>query len=111
MRSLKPFLSRVVLARELDDDDDGEELAWDEEKHEFFCSIEANSFKTGTKHLNDRLCLPVRSEQRATLSVSWYASYTLVAFFLMIFTTRVNSFIGTTIVVPDNTHRCTAIGI
>ena len=65
MRSLKPFLSRVVLARELDDDnddDDDGEKNWpgDGEKHELFCSLEANSFKTGTKHLNDRLCLLVR---------------------------------------------------
>ena len=32
----------------------------DEEKQELFCSLEANSLKTGTKHLNDRLCLLVR---------------------------------------------------
>ena len=32
----------------------------DEEKHELFCSLEANSLKTGMKHLNDRLCLLVR---------------------------------------------------
>ena len=32
--------------------------------------------------------------------MSWYASYTRVAFFND-FTTRVNSYIGTTIVVPD----------
>ena len=30
------------------------------EKHELFCSLEANSLKTGTKHLNDRLCYLVR---------------------------------------------------
>ena len=52
-----------MLTRELeedDDDDDGEELPGDEEKHELFCSLKANSLKTGTKHLNDRLCLLVR---------------------------------------------------
>ena len=36
------------------------------------------------------------------VSVSRYASYTREAIFLMIFTTRVNSNIGTTIVVPDS---------
>ena len=43
-----PFLSRVMLTRELeeDDDDDGEELPGDEEKHELFCSLKANSLKT-----------------------------------------------------------------
>ena len=60
----------------------------DEDKH--FCSLEANSLKTGTKHLNDRLCLLVRWKQRAKLSVSWYASYRLVAFKKMIFTTGSN---------------------
>ena len=35
------------------------------------------------------------------LSVSRYASYRRGAFLKMIFTTRVNSYIGTTIVVPD----------
>ena len=41
-----------MLTRELeeDDDDDGEELPEDEEKHELFCSLKANSLKTGTKH-------------------------------------------------------------
>ena len=33
-----------------DDNDDGEELAWGREKHELFCSLKANSLKTGTKH-------------------------------------------------------------
>ena len=31
-----------------------------EEKHELFCSLEGNSLNTGTKHLNERLCLLVR---------------------------------------------------
>ena len=30
------------------------------EKHKLFCSREGNCLKTGTKHLNDRLCLLVR---------------------------------------------------
>ena len=32
----------------------------DEAKHELFCSLKANSLKTGIKHLNDHLCLLVR---------------------------------------------------
>ena len=41
-----------MLTRELEeeeeDNDDGEELPGDEEKHELFCSLKANSLKTGT---------------------------------------------------------------
>ena len=53
-----------MLTRELEDDDDAltTEKIWpgDEVKHDHFCSLKANSLKTGTKHLNDRLCLLVR---------------------------------------------------
>ena len=56
-RSLKPFLSRVILTREEeddddddDDDDDGEDVAWGRGKTRTFCSLKANGLKTGTKH-------------------------------------------------------------
>ena len=42
-----------MLTRKLEEeeeDDDGEELPGDEEKHELFCSLNANSLKTGTKY-------------------------------------------------------------
>ena len=44
LRSLKPFLSRVILTREELEED----LGLDEIKHELFCSLKANSLKTGT---------------------------------------------------------------
>ena len=83
---LKPFLSRVILSREeLEDadDDDGEELAWErEKKHALLCSPKANIkmtvFTSGSiaaKNLTIRLL--VRESRVA---------------FLMIFTTRVNSY-------------------
>ena len=54
-RSLKPFLSRVILSREEDDDNatTTTEKNWpgNENKHELFCSLKANSLKTGTKQL------------------------------------------------------------
>ena len=44
------MLTRELEEEEEEEDDDVEELPWDEEKHEHFCSLKANSLKTETKH-------------------------------------------------------------
>ena len=56
----------------------------DEVKHELFCSLKANSLKTGIKHLNDWF------DSNKELHYPFLG--TRIAF-LMIFTTRVNSYI------------------
>ena len=42
-----------IKEEEEEEEDDDDELAWGRSKHELF-------WKTGIKHLNDRLCLLIR---------------------------------------------------
>ena len=59
LRSLKPFLSSPEKKKTTTTTTTAAAENWpgDENKHEHFCSLKANSLETGTKHKNDRLCL------------------------------------------------------
>ena len=52
-----------MLTRE-EDDDDREDLAWGRGKTRTFCSLKANSLKSGVKHYNDRLSYTIRFSVR-----------------------------------------------
>ena len=56
-RSLKPFLSRVILTHKDDHDESMDKLRSGNENYDLFCSLKVNGLTTRTKHQNDRLSI------------------------------------------------------